>query len=72
MTNRDSRTVSLSVLLNEDLIVELGQLARESHTTEGALAQTAVKALIRARRGPTIPRYARRLGPLVMPEEADS
>ena len=59
-----SQRVDGTIVLPEPLRVELAQLAQKANTSEGALIQRAVEALLQAQPGRGIPRYARRLGPL--------
>ena len=50
-------------------MLELGKMAREAHTTEDELIRQAIKYLFQVHRGPAIPRFARRLGPMVVAED---
>lgn len=58
---------SITVSLPEDLATELASMACGAQTTQEALVVTAVRRLVQLRGAPTIPRYARRLGPIAMP-----
>lgn len=51
---------------------EVAGLAREGQVTEEDVIHEAVLRLLQAHRGPGIPRFARRLGPLALPKEDDS
>ena len=55
----------LAISLDDDLARELAELAREAQLSEEELAREAVENLLQAHHGPAIPRFARRLGPLV-------
>ena len=55
--------------LDDDLMAELTQLAHDERTTEADLVREGVERLLHSRlTGPGIPRFARRLGPLAIPE----
>lgn len=59
----------ITISLDDDLMVELTQLARDEHTTEADLVREGIERLLHSRlTGPSIPRFARRLGPLAIPE----
>ena len=60
---------SITIALNERLRLELAEMARDAETTEDELIQRAIKGLVQARRGPGIPRYASRLGPIALEED---
>jgi hypothetical protein len=62
---------NITITLSGRLMLELAQLAREADTTEDELAHRAIKCLVQAHRGPGIPRFARRLGPLALAQERD-
>jgi hypothetical protein len=66
MTDEPFPQPTISIALPEPLRLELGQLARQAKTTEGELIQQAVEYLVQAQRGPAIPRFARRLGPIAI------
>ncbi len=55
----------LAISLDDDVARELAELAREAHLSEEALAREAVENMLQAHHGPAVPRFARRLGPLV-------
>ena len=62
----------ITISLDDELMVELAQVAREEGTTEAELVREGVERLLHSRlTGPSIPRFARRLGPLVTPERHD-
>jgi hypothetical protein len=56
---------SITIALSQPLMIELTEMAREGDTTEHELIQRAVEGLLRGQRAPVVPRFARRLGPLV-------
>jgi hypothetical protein len=59
----------ITISLGDDLMVELAQMARLEDTTEADLEREGIERLIHSRlTGPDIPRFARRLGPLAIPE----
>jgi len=62
----------ITVTLNERLHLELARMARDADTTEDELIRTAIKGLVQARRGPGIPRFARRLGHIALEEDGPS
>jgi hypothetical protein len=62
----------LMVSLDDDQMVELGELARESKVSENDVVREAIDRLLQAHRGPGTPRFARRLGPLVIKEHDSS
>jgi Ribbon-helix-helix protein, copG family len=73
LTNRvlrhDVAMADITVSLDDDLMGELAQMARDEHTTEADLVREGVERLIHSRlTGPDIPLFARRLGPLAFPE----
>ena len=57
---------NITILLSDDSKVELAQIARESHLTEDELVERAIHYLLQVHRGPSIPRFARRLGPIAI------
>lgn len=60
----------ISLPLDDDLMAELAQVARDEHTTEAELIRQGIERLLHSRlTGPSIPRFARRLGPLAVPEK---
>ena len=59
----------ITISLDDDLMAELAQTAQDEHTTEADLVREGVERLLHSRlTGPDIPRFARRLGPLAIPE----
>ena len=59
----------ITISLRDDLMAEVAQMARDEHTTEAELVREGIERLIHSRlTGPSIPRFARRLGPLAIPE----
>lgn len=64
----DPTASTIRIALSQPLMRELAQMAREAETTEGELIHRAILGLVQARRGPGIPRFARRLGPIAIPE----
>jgi hypothetical protein len=59
----------ITVSLDDDLMLELAELARNEGTTELELIHEGIERLLHSRlTGPEIPRFARRLGPLAIPE----
>ena len=58
----------LTVSLDDDEMVELGKLARESGVSENDVVREAIDRLLQSHRGPGTPRFARRLGPLAIVE----
>jgi hypothetical protein len=62
----------ITIELSDELMREVAGLAREGQVTEEEVFHEAVGRLLQAHRGPGIPRFARRLGPLALPEEDDS
>jgi len=58
----------LTVSLDDDQMVELGKLARESGVSENDVVREAIDRLLQSHRGPGTPRFARRLGPLAIVE----
>ena len=60
----------ITLSLDDDLMAELSQLARDEHTTAADLVREGIERLLHSRlTGPSIPRFARRLGPLASPEK---
>jgi hypothetical protein len=57
---------NITIALSDGVKLELAQIARESHVTEDELVERAVRHLLQAHRGPAIPRFARRLGPIAI------
>jgi hypothetical protein len=57
---------SITIALPEHLQIELAEMARNAETSEGELVERAVEGLVQAHRGVGIPRFARRLGPIVL------
>jgi hypothetical protein len=65
----DVAMAEITISLRDDLMVEVAQMARDEHTTEAELVRDGIERLIHSRLpGPSIPRFARRLGPLAIPE----
>jgi hypothetical protein len=62
----------LTISLDDDQMVELGKLARESGVSENDVVREAIDRLLQSHRGPGTPRFARRLGPLVIVERDPS
>jgi hypothetical protein len=61
---------TITISLESDLMSELTQLAQDEHTTEADLVREGVERLLHSRlTGPSVPRFARRLGPLAIPEQ---
>ena len=58
----------LTVSLDDDEMVKLGKLARESGVSENDVVREAIDRLLQSHRGPGTPRFARRLGPLAIVE----
>ncbi|HEX9096402.1 MAG TPA: ribbon-helix-helix protein, CopG family [Candidatus Dormibacteraeota bacterium] len=58
----------LTISLDDDQMLELGKLARESGVSENDVVREAIDRLLQSYRGPGTPRFARRLGPLVIGE----
>ena len=58
----------LTISLDDDQMVELGKLARESGVSENDVVREAIDRLLQSHRGPGTPRFARRLGPLAIVE----
>jgi hypothetical protein len=66
--NRLRAERSITVTLPEALATELASMSCGAETTQEDLVVTAVRRLVQIRRAPTVPRYARRLGPMAVPE----
>ena len=66
MTDQPSVRSSITIALPEPLRIELAEMARNAKTTERDLVERAVEGLVQAHRGVSIPRFARRLGPIVV------
>ena len=60
------------VTVPEHLRLELARIAREAETSEDEMVRQAIEALVLARRGPGIPRFARRLGPVALERQDPS
>jgi hypothetical protein len=59
----------ITISLDDDLMAELAQVAHDERTTEADLVREGIERLLHSRlTGPGIPRFARRLGPLAIPE----
>jgi hypothetical protein len=61
---------TITIALSERLIIELARMARDAKTTQEELVQKAIEGLVQAHRAPGIPRFARRLGPIALPEDS--
>lgn len=72
MDHRTLPRANMTITLSGSLMLELAQMARKGDTTEDELVHRAIKRLVQAQRGPGIPRFARRLGPLVLDEDDPS
>jgi hypothetical protein len=60
---------TITISLDDKLRSELADMAREAGTSEDELIRSSIKQLLEFHRGPAgIPRFARRLGPLALPE----
>jgi hypothetical protein len=60
---------TITISLDDDLMIELAQVARDERKTENDLVREGVERLLHSRlTGPSVPRFARRLGPLAIPE----
>jgi hypothetical protein len=57
---------NITISLSDGVKLELAQIARESHVTEDELVERAIRQLVQVHRGPAIPRFARRLGPIAI------
>src|SRR4029077_3899753 len=66
MADRTLPRANITIAVSEHLMQELAQMACEADTTEDELVNTAIACLVQAHRGPGIPRFARRLGPLAL------
>lgn len=54
----------ITISLDDELMDELQDMARESHTTQDELVREGIRQLLQFHHGPVgIPRFARRLGP---------
>lgn len=53
------------ISLDDDGVRKLAQLAREAQLSEEALVRETIERLVQSHAAPAIPRFARRLGPLV-------
>ncbi|MFI5287763.1 MAG: hypothetical protein ACHQ4F_15815 [Candidatus Dormibacteria bacterium] len=57
----------ITISLDDDLMSELAQVARDERTTEADLVREGIERLLNSRlTGLGIPRFARRLGPLAI------
>jgi predicted transcriptional regulator len=54
----------IAILLDDDVVHGLAQLAREAQLSEEALVRETIERLVRSQHPPAVPRFARRLGPL--------
>lgn len=63
----------ITISLDDDLMHELQDMARESHTTQDELVREGIRQLLQFHHGLVgIPRFARRLGPFAHPEAPPS
>src|SRR4029077_13446207 len=53
------------IALSEPLRIELTRMARDAQKTEDEIVENGIRSLLQAQRHPPIPRFARRLRPLV-------
>lgn len=61
---------TVTISLDDDQVIELAQVARDERTTEADLIREGIERLLHSRlTSPRIPRFARRLGPLAIPEQ---
>lgn len=60
--------IEIAVPLDDAEVHKLSDLAREARMSEQELIRRTIEGLLLARRGPLVPRYARRLGPLTLPD----
>lgn len=59
----------ITISLDDELMDELQDMARESHTTQDELVREGIRQLLQFHHGPVgIPRFARRLGPFTHTE----
>ena len=72
MADRTLPRANITITVSGQLMLELAQMAREAATTQDELVYRAIKCLVQAHRGPGIPRFARRLGPLAVAEDDPS
>ena len=56
----------IAISLDDEVARRLAELAREAQLSEEGLVRDAVEHLVQAQHDPAIPRFARRLGPLVI------
>lgn len=60
---------TITISLDDGLMAELVQVAHDERTTEADLVREGIERLLHSRlTGPSVPRFARRLGPLATPE----
>jgi hypothetical protein len=65
----DVAMATITISLDDELMAELAQVARDERTTEADLVREGIERLIHSRlTGPSVPRFARRLGPLAIPD----
>jgi hypothetical protein len=72
MDDRTLPRANITITLSGRLMLEVAQMAREADTTEDELVHRAINCLVQTHRGPEIPRFARRLGPLALAERDPS
>jgi len=57
----------ITISLDDDLMSEVAQVARDERTTEADLVREGIERVLNSRlTGLSIPRFARRLGPLAI------
>jgi predicted transcriptional regulator len=56
----------IAISLDDDVVRELAELARDAQLSEEALVREAIERLVKSRHAPAIPLFARRLGPHVI------
>jgi hypothetical protein len=65
----DVTMAMITISLDDELMGELTQVAADERTTEADLVREGIERLLHSRlTGPSVPRFARRLGPLAIPE----
>ena len=58
---------AMTIMLDDDEIDELSCQAREARMSEQQLIQQLIRSQLQTGRHGGVPRYARRVGPLVLP-----
>lgn len=56
--------IEIAVPLDDAEVRKLSELAKAAGMSEQELIRRTIEGVLLARRGPLVPRYARRLGPL--------